>query len=215
MNNPNTKGFHPLEEEKQHMNCDNRCNKDAVIEELREQVKDHQKRLTIIERDNSVNALRFEQIMKICEENKRELAELNKKPNRLVQTFINAFITATVAGVVSFLGYLLMKQKGVQFLDIKEYEKALELTQEVMDKISERKLKDDRNSKRKEKLLYFCLISNIVMAIFLTSITGFFIYFISNFDIEAVQETITIEGSDAQYNNIKGNNNSINTGGSN
>ena len=91
------------------MNCDNRCNKDAVTEELREQVKDHQKRLTIIERDNSVNALRFEQIMKICEENKRELAELNKKPNRLVQTFINAFITATVAGVVSFLGYLLMK----------------------------------------------------------------------------------------------------------
>ena len=100
-------------------------------------------------------------------------------------------------------------------MDIKEYEKALELTQEVMDKISERKLKDDRNSKRKEKLLYFCLISNIVMTIFLTSITGFFIYFISNFDIEAVQETITIEGSDAQYNNIKGNNNSINTGGSN
>ena len=91
------------------MNCDNYCNKDTVIEELREQVKDHQKRLTIIERDNSVNALRFEQIMKICEENKRELAELNKKPNRLVQTFINAFITATVAGVVSFLGYLLMK----------------------------------------------------------------------------------------------------------
>lgn len=100
-------------------------------------------------------------------------------------------------------------------MDIKEYEKALELTQEVMDKISERKLKDDRNSKRKEKLLYFCLISNIVMAIFLTSITGFFIHFISNFDIEAVQETITIEGPDAQYNNIKGNNNSINTGGSN
>ena len=100
-------------------------------------------------------------------------------------------------------------------MDIKEYEKALELTQEVMDKISERKLKDDRNSKRKEKLLYFCLISNIVITIFLTSITGFFIYFISNFDIEAVQETITIEGSDAQYNNIKGNNNSINTGGSN
>ena len=91
------------------MNCENRCKKDALIEVLREQVKDHQKRLTIIERDNSVNALRFEQIMKICEENKRELAELNKKPNRLVQTFINAFITATVAGVVSFLGYLLMK----------------------------------------------------------------------------------------------------------
>ncbi len=91
------------------MNLDNCCNKDAVIEELREQVKDHQKRITIIERDNSVNALRFEQIMKICEENKRELAELNKKPNRIVQTFINAFITATVAGVVSFIGYLLMK----------------------------------------------------------------------------------------------------------
>lgn len=91
------------------MNRDNCCNKDAVIEELREQVKDHQKRITIIERDNSVNALRFEQIMKICEENKRELAELNKKPNRIVQTFISAFITATVAGVVSFIGYLLMK----------------------------------------------------------------------------------------------------------
>lgn len=91
------------------MNCDNCCNKDTVIEELREQVKDHQKRITIIERDNSVNALRFEQIMKICEENKRELAELNRKPNRMMQTLINAFITTTVAGVVSFLGYLLMK----------------------------------------------------------------------------------------------------------
>lgn len=91
------------------MSCDNNCNKNDVIEELREQVKDYQKRLTIIERDNSVNALRFEQIMKICEENKRELAELNKKPNRIVQTFTNAFITATVAGVVSFLGYLLTR----------------------------------------------------------------------------------------------------------
>lgn len=91
------------------MNCDNCCSKDAVIEELREQVKDHQKRITIIERDNSVNALRFEQIMKICEENKRELAELNRKPNKMMQTLINAFITATVAGVVSFIGYLLMK----------------------------------------------------------------------------------------------------------
>lgn len=100
-------------------------------------------------------------------------------------------------------------------MDIKEYEKALELTQNVMDKISERKLKDDRNSRRKEKILYFCLISNIIMTIFLTFITGFFIHFISNFEIEAVQETVTIEGLDAQYNNIKGNNNSINTGGAN
>lgn len=91
------------------MSFNNNCNKNDVIEELREQVKDHQKRLTVIERDNSVNALRFEQIMKICEENKRELAELNKKPNRMVRTFTNAFITATVAGVVSFLGYLLTR----------------------------------------------------------------------------------------------------------
>lgn len=103
----------------------------------------------------------------------------------------------------------------MNFLDIKEYEKALELTQDVMEKISERKLKDDRKSKRKEKLLYFCLISNIVMTIFLTFITGFYMYFISNFETEAVHEEVTIEGSDAQYNNIKGDNNSINTGGTN
>lgn len=100
-------------------------------------------------------------------------------------------------------------------MDIKQYEKALELTQDVMEKISERKLKDDRKSKRKEKLLYFCLISNIVMTIFLTFITGFYMYFISNFETEAVYEEVTIEGTDAQYNNIKGNNNSINTGGTN
>lgn len=197
------------------MNCDNYCNKDTVIEELREQVKDHQKRITIIERDNSVNALRFEQIMKICEENKRELAELNRKPNKMMQTLINAFITATIAGVVSFIGYLLLKQLGVCVLDLKEYEKALELTQKVMEGISDRKFEDDRRNRRKEKVLYFSLIANLIMTIFFTFVVGFFIYFISNFNFEsnAVKETVTIEGTDAQYNSIKGNNNSINTGG--
>ncbi|MCI6458996.1 MAG: hypothetical protein MSA56_15135 [Clostridium sp.] len=100
-------------------------------------------------------------------------------------------------------------------MDLKEYEKALELTQKVMEGISDRKFEDDRRNRRKEKVLYFSLVVNLIMTIFFTFVVGFFIYFISNFNFEsnAVKETVTIEGTDAQYNSIKGNNNSINTGG--
>lgn len=98
-------------------------------------------------------------------------------------------------------------------MDLKEYEKALELTQKVMEGISDRKFEDDRRNRRKEKVLYFSLVVNLIMTIFFTFVVGFFIYYISNFELEAVQETVTIEGTDAQYNNIKGNNNSINTRG--
>lgn len=98
-------------------------------------------------------------------------------------------------------------------MDLKEYEKTLELTQKVMEGISDRKFEDDRRNRRKEKALYFSLVVNLIMTIFFTFVVGFFIYYISNFELEAVHETVTIEGTDAQYNNIKGNNNSINTGG--
>lgn len=98
-------------------------------------------------------------------------------------------------------------------MDLKEYEKALELTQKVMEGISDRKFEDDRRSRRKEKVLYFSLVVNLIMTIFFTSVVGFFVYFITNFELEAIQENITIEGTDAQYNSIKGNNNSISTGG--
>ena len=98
-------------------------------------------------------------------------------------------------------------------MDLKEYEKALELTQKVMEGISDRKFEDDRRNRRKEKVLYFSLVINLIMTIFFTSVVGFFIYYISNFESKAVKETVTLEGTGAQYNSIKGDNNSINTGG--
>lgn len=91
------------------MECNSCCNKDAIIEELREQVKDHDKRINQLEKDNSVNAYRFEQIMNICSELKTDVNEIKEKPSRWIQVAITSIITVSVGAAITYFGTLLFK----------------------------------------------------------------------------------------------------------
>lgn len=93
-------------------------------------------------------------------------------------------------------------------MNSEQHKKSLEIMESLICKITE---ENRRKEKQINRLMKSMLIGFSLYTAFFISFIAFGVYFINTFDLTAETETVTIEGEDAQYNNIKGNNNSIST----
>lgn len=95
-------------------------------------------------------------------------------------------------------------------MNSEQHKKSLEIMESLICKISE---ENRRKEKQINRLMKSMLIGFSLYTAFFISFIAFGVYFLNTFDLnaEVVEETVTIDGEDAQYNQIKGNNNSIST----
>lgn len=82
--------------------CEN-CVNSEMLKELKQNVKDIEKRLTKIESDKQLQDYQHKQVMETLEEMKDDLKDIKSTPTKNWNTIITAMITGVVAFIVSYI----------------------------------------------------------------------------------------------------------------